>query len=154
MWIFMNNAMLSIVQHREMPEHLLVRARFNGDIEAVFDGYTIDGVQHTPEADYAYRATVHRLTVAGAIGKAVGGIDYDNFKNSIPKTAEGARRHLAYSQVWSTMLSHQQRHQKSNFIDSLAEDGEEDEHFCNCDGGYSEGELRANMCSMCGGIIE
>ena len=34
MWIFMNDSMLSIVAHKDKPEHLLVRSRIEGDIES------------------------------------------------------------------------------------------------------------------------
>jgi len=36
MWIYMNNAFLSIVQDDDVPGMLLVRARRSGDIESVF----------------------------------------------------------------------------------------------------------------------
>ena len=49
MWVFLNNAFLSIVEHRENQNILLVRARIKGDIERVFPGVM---VHKTPEADY------------------------------------------------------------------------------------------------------
>ena len=61
MWIFLNNAALSIVAHRTQPKTLVVRSRVSGDIEAVFPAVA---VSHTPNADYAYRANVARTAVA------------------------------------------------------------------------------------------
>ena len=38
MWIALNDSFLSIVATPEDPDTLVVRARFKGDIEAVFPG--------------------------------------------------------------------------------------------------------------------
>ena len=55
MWVFLNDAALSIVAQRERPDCLLVRGRVAGDIEAVFPKAH---VTVTPDADYRYRASV------------------------------------------------------------------------------------------------
>ena len=98
MWIFLNNAMLSVVQHRELPESLMVRARRQGDIERVFADCE---VTHTPEADYAWRAVIPKVEVAQRLADSVLAIDYDNFKNSIPSSDRD--RHDAYLDVWAVM---------------------------------------------------
>ncbi len=101
MWVFLNNAYLSIVRHRDQPSHLLVRARNKGDIEAVFpyvSTYT------DPSADYLFRAIIHEHEVADAIKEAVLDIDYDNFKNSITND----EYHVACLRVWATMNAYQQ----------------------------------------------
>jgi len=92
MWIFLNDAWLSIVEDREDAEYLLVRSRRSGDIERVF------GVQEDidREADYHYRAHILRDHVAGVLAREVGRIDYDNFKNSV----EDSQLHASYSRVW------------------------------------------------------
>jgi hypothetical protein len=36
MWIFANNAFVSIVEFRDEPDMLLIRARLPGDIQAMF----------------------------------------------------------------------------------------------------------------------
>jgi hypothetical protein len=36
MWVFLSGAFLSIVQDKQKPERLVVRARRRGDIERVF----------------------------------------------------------------------------------------------------------------------
>jgi hypothetical protein len=41
MWIFLNDSFLSIVANRELAGVLLVRARKEGDIEAVFPDATV-----------------------------------------------------------------------------------------------------------------
>ena len=100
MWIFLNNAYLSIVRHRERPDHLLVRARNNGDIQAVFPQAEVD---ITPHADYLFRAVISEDEVINAISWEVSEIDYDNFKNSIVDQ----RYHDACMGVWVTMNDYQ-----------------------------------------------
>lgn len=101
MWIFMNNAMLSIVAHRDRPAALLVRARLRGDIERVFPEAQ---VAETPGADYRFRAVLPAGTVARVLAGAVAAIRYDNFKASVAEP----RRASAYHDVWYVMLEEQQ----------------------------------------------
>ena len=102
MWVYLNNAFLSIVAHRTKPGVLLVRARLKGDIERVFPGAK---VTESSRNDYRYRTEVKRDEAAGAIGRIVGGIDYDNFKHSVRESD----RHDAYVKAWQAMAN-LQRH--------------------------------------------
>jgi hypothetical protein len=97
MWIVLNDAFLSVVKHRN-PNMLLVRARKEADLEAIFPSAKIT---HTPQRDYQYRCVVSREAVKKALAFEVDRIDYDNFKNSV----EDNERHDAYSAIWSTMFS-------------------------------------------------
>jgi hypothetical protein len=96
MWLFLSDAFLSVVAHRDDPGMLLVRARANGDIQRVFP---LAQVTETPDADYRYRATLPRQEVALALAAQVEGIGYDNFKGSIHERD----RHDACMDVWATM---------------------------------------------------
>jgi len=100
MWIFLNNSFLSIVQANDDPDYLMVRARLRGDIERVFPRVW---VMVNDERDYRFRARIDRALVADAMAEQVRGIDYGNFKDSVP---DGAR-HLAYYDVWRIMLHEQ-----------------------------------------------
>lgn len=105
MWIFLNDAFVSIVAHREKPEHLHVRARIAGDLERAFPG---SDVLETPHGDYRFRADIPRKAVARVMGDALEAIEYPNFKGSI---AAGDRdRYGTYTDVWSSMLDWQRRH--------------------------------------------
>lgn len=106
MWVFLNNAMLSIVQDKEQPDQLLVRARFKHDIEAFFSGEKIPAVVELPVCDYRYRVWVPRELVEAAMLRATRSIDYTNFKDSIPK--QDQRRGRAYMGVWATMYEAQE----------------------------------------------
>lgn len=102
MWVFMNDAFLSIVAHRDDEGSFMVRARAEGDIERVFPRAK---VEETPHADYRYRATLPRSEVGGAVYRNLMEIDYPNFKGSIAKS--DYPRHDAYMEVWQAMYSYQ-----------------------------------------------
>lgn len=96
MWIFLNNAFLSIVDKDAPAGAVLVRARAKGDIERVFPGAT---VTVSPRNDYRYRAVIARDAVAEALAAAVKTLDYSNFKDTVAERD----RHDAYLDVWSAM---------------------------------------------------
>ena len=101
MWIFLNNAFLSIVDKGGDGTTLLVRARRAGDIERVFPGAA---VSKTPRNDYRYRALIAREEVAEAMAASVRSIEYANFK----ATVKEHHRHEAYLEVWGAMHDFQQ----------------------------------------------
>lgn len=104
MWVFLNNAFLSIVADENNEHQLLVRARKEGDIEAAF-GSVSDGlgfalvVAYTPRADYAYRTFVPRHHVKNLFSGIVQNIEYTNFKDSVRED----KRHDTYMSVWQRM---------------------------------------------------
>ena len=114
MWIFLNNSFISIVEYQpaqeDVRDHLLVRARANGDIEAFLLGASTEKAKDwTREcsvftdnaADYHYRLIAPKWLVAECLVTQVGNIDYPNFKNSV----SDSERHDAYMSVWSAMYS-------------------------------------------------
>lgn len=103
MWIYFPNAFLSIVAHRSKPRHLLVRARFRGDIERIFPRAK---VIETPGADYAFRAEVTRNAVGQALDYHAASMEYDNVKDAVPKAER--LRHDAMMDCWRSMLWAQQ----------------------------------------------
>jgi hypothetical protein len=96
MWIFQNNAFLSVVQNRDDQDTLLVRARVAGHIQRVFPEAK---VFTDSKADYLYRAFIGRKSVARAVAASIESIDYDNFKDSV----DDDRLHVAYMNVWGVM---------------------------------------------------
>ena len=102
MWIFLNNAFLSIVDKGGKGTTLLVRARKAGDIERVFPDAK---VQQTPKNDYRFRARLDRGLVAQVLAETVRHITYPNFKGSVPE----GDRHDAYLDVWKAMYQYQSR---------------------------------------------
>lgn len=102
MWIFLNDAFLSVVDKGGDGTTLLVRARSAGDIARVFPGAE---VARTPSNDYRYRARIDRERVAQALAEAARAIAYGNFKGSV----QDPDRHDAYMRVWSAMEAWQRR---------------------------------------------
>jgi len=96
MWIFMNDSFLSIVAHQKQADSLLVRARHDGDIEAVFPKTKVVEGAGT---DYQYRAAIPRTEVAQAIAARLESITYRNFKDSVTDRT----RHHGYFGVWEVM---------------------------------------------------
>lgn len=105
MWVYLTRALLSIVAHRHQPENLLVRGRFRGDIERVFPGAA---VTETPSADYRFRASVPRETVAQALAEAALAVEYTNFKATLADdTAIERERAEAYHAAHAEALEAQ-----------------------------------------------
>ena len=100
MWIFFNNAFLSIVDKGGDGTTLLVRARQEGDIQAVFPDAQ---VELTPHNDYRFRARIDREDVALAVAASVRAITFPNFKGSV----KDRKRHDAYMGVWQVMHRYQ-----------------------------------------------
>lgn len=96
MWIFLSDSFLSIVQDKSCPDLLVVRARRQGDIEAVFPGALVRSINGR---DYQFRAHIAREAVAIAMYEQVQNLSHTNFKDSVRD-----KRYLnACSQVWSVM---------------------------------------------------
>jgi len=100
MWIYTKEGFYSAVEDRFDPNTLIVRARVAGDLERLWPDAD---VLETPDADYRYRAALSRQEVAAAVAKAVLGIDYGNFKDSI----SDKRRKSFYMMVWHAMFEMQ-----------------------------------------------
>lgn len=113
MWIFLNDAFVSIVEHHDDPGMLLVRGRFAGDVERALGWRAGDARVRTGEGtDYLTRASVPRAEVQAAVAKAIGAIDYPNFKNSIDE-----RWRAAYAgKVWGVMAEAQDRMQGRSLL--------------------------------------
>ena len=96
MWICLSESFLSIVDASDEPGTLLVRARRQGDIEAIFpDAKVVQSIGR----DYLYRAGIKREEVAAALADQVMRLTYPNFKSSVADP----RLHAAYSSTWSIM---------------------------------------------------
>lgn len=103
MWVFLNNAFLSIIASDRDKESVIVRARFKGDLEATF-GKRLK-VYETPDRDYRFRAKIKRATVAQRMAREVIGLTYGNFKSSVKDNG----RHTDYLRVWTVMNAAQER---------------------------------------------
>lgn len=101
MWLFTVEGFLSVVQHRDDHDKVIVRARNRTALEAIADSLGIEIVA-TPTADYPYRVVISRSQMANLAAAFVNEIDYDNFKNAAHALGD-ARYDRALMQVWSAM---------------------------------------------------
>lgn len=80
MWIFCRDGFLSIVQHNDYPNILIVRSRFKGHIQRIFGDVEVEKDAGT---DYEYRTEIPKEKVAKVMSDMIKDIDYGNFKNEI-----------------------------------------------------------------------
>lgn len=108
MWSFTGFGFFSVIQHRDDPELLLVRARVREDLVNLKKYLpNLGDITDTPNADYPYRALAWRVDYAEAMKRAILDIDYTNFKNGVTKT-QGHARHDLYMRVWGVMRTAEQ----------------------------------------------
>lgn len=98
MWVFLTDAMFSIVENRNDPTELMVRARLPGDLERHFPEAEVLELE---QADYRFRVFVPRQLVEEKILEQVKAIDYPDFKSQI--APDDTVRRMAYQRVWSVM---------------------------------------------------
>ena len=90
---------MSIVAHRNKPDHLLVRARNMNHLKSLFPNAKHFSLK---QSDYPHRAIVERSTVAKMFGNYVLNMKYDNFKNSI---SESRYFHVCHD-VWGMIYEY------------------------------------------------
>lgn len=101
MWVFCSCGFFSAVEHRCDSSLVMIRARFDGDLEKLLKKYDIKAdVLKTACADYPFRVTISKDQWANAVKSEAESIDYDNFKSSVH---EGTARDTAYLRCWSAL---------------------------------------------------
>lgn len=126
MWVLMNDAFFSVVQHREEKDVLVVRARVREDLIAAFS-VEADSIIESTDSDYRFRIFVTRRELKKALSTYIDDyLDYDNFKGSIhPKDK---LRYSVYMSVWAVLLKWQEKiygKQEMNWIDQYYQEKEE-----------------------------
>lgn len=96
MWIISKTGFISVVELRDDPSTLLVRARVSDDIEAAFPDAE---VFEDAKADYRWRAEVPRNVVAAFVAGQVMEVDYTSHAKEAMSEGD-AGRHAAYMGVW------------------------------------------------------
>ena len=100
MWIFTSEGFVSVVQHSEKPDTLIVRARDEDSLLSLVEA-TGATLKHTPSNDYPYRIGVLRRAFSSWLADQVSNLDYSNYK-----AAMGLSRpdfHSALADVWVAM---------------------------------------------------
>lgn len=101
MWLFTVEGFLSVVQHRDDQNKVVVRARNRAALEGISESLGVE-IMLTPTADYPCRVIMTREQMANLAAAYVNEIDYDNFKNAAHALGD-ASYDRALIQVWSAM---------------------------------------------------
>jgi hypothetical protein len=109
MWVFTSSGFVSAVRKHDRPDVITVRSRDRKSLESLV-ALTQQEVKASPFGDYPYRLFVDPEIFAGWVAEQAKLIDYDNFKNTIPKSER--RRHEAYMTIWASMLRYQEEVQR------------------------------------------
>lgn len=99
MWIFIPGAFVSIVEHRDDPNRVLVRARRREDLARFFLDRRVPPIIALDDADYPFRVTELRVVVSSLVEQHAYAIDYDNFKAAPPN----AKRQGMLHRVWAAV---------------------------------------------------
>lgn len=100
MWIASKTGFISVVQHLEKHDILLVRARVRKDLQSLFDNKRIFELE---VADYRFRVEVSKQEFAEIMVNQIKDIDYPNFKNHIAAKGDQVDKLGAYQDIWRTM---------------------------------------------------
>jgi hypothetical protein len=112
MWLMHTRGFFSVVQHRDDPDTVLVRARVRGDLENLVNLAKTDlgvpkgalKIEEPDFSDYAARIIMPRATWVALSAALAEEIDYPNFKDAV-KNRQGRHRAKVYMDVWSKLLS-------------------------------------------------
>lgn len=102
MWLFLNDAFVSIVQSSVEPDKFSVRARNANDLELLFPD---EPIYENMGEDYAARCFINKEKVIRVVLERMSNINYTNFKDTIDANDE--LRQDAYVGVWQDMLLYQ-----------------------------------------------
>ena len=102
MWSFTKNSFVSIVQHRELPDDVLVRSRLKKHLERLFPDKAKE-IYADGGADYKYRLLISKKELADTVSAYIlHDLDYGNFKASQEADDPAWKRFLLA--VWSEGL--------------------------------------------------
>ena len=105
MWVFTTHGFLSVVEHRQQPDTLIVRARVRSDLNAARERYfpSLTRTEFSDKSDYPYRGQISRKAFAKGMRKVVADITYGNFKNAVEENQGNARSSI-YMRIWSALI--------------------------------------------------
>ena len=99
MWLFTKNSFISVVQHRQQPDNVLVRARVRKHLEKLFP-HRGKEIYADSSADYKYRLLISKRELSEVVSDYIlCGLDYDNFKAAQGRDDPAWARFL--STVWA-----------------------------------------------------
>lgn len=113
MWLCTQEGFFSITRRRGPgPKRFFLRARKREDLvnaQRLCRAIAKLPIQEWPKADYRWRLIVKERQMLALMLQLGRGIDYPNFKNRIHERPDQAEKYAAYSSLWGSMLSIQER---------------------------------------------
>jgi hypothetical protein len=106
MWIYTKTGFISVVQHRDKPGQMLVRARNPAHLRAGFPSRA-DEVFEDDKADYRWRLEVSRNELASMLMDAVDEIDYSSHVKEVVSGDDG-HLYRAMMRTWQAMSDYQE----------------------------------------------
>lgn len=105
MWLLTPTGFVSIVQHRNDVNNVIVRARVLLDLQRFNQRNVRDTgqIERTPDADYPYRLSVSKGALRAALDVAVQDLTYANFKSAAQEADPSELRNDVYHNVWSEL---------------------------------------------------
>ena len=104
MWLFTKDGFYSAVHDDYCNKgELMIRARVIDDLERLVGKLNLSDadILIVNNADYRYRVKLTKEQWSAYVAGEAAGIDYDNFKNSLPVHEQ--RRAAAYMKCWEVM---------------------------------------------------
>ncbi|MEO2208726.1 MAG: hypothetical protein ABGX06_02140 [Candidatus Poseidoniia archaeon] len=101
MWMFTTEGFLSIVQHKDLPDHFQVKGRVADPLESLWPDQEIEVIGW---ADYRYRITITKDEGFPVLNQCIESIDYTSFKD------ECSNQHQYYNvlgRIWNLMYRFQ-----------------------------------------------
>lgn len=106
MWVFLNDAFVSVVKDTQKKDGLMIRARLATDLQNAF-GIDVEIIE-TTHTDYRFRTFMDKNAFKEFMSNRIDEIEYTNFKNSIDNN--DTIRKDAYMGVWAEMDDLQERY--------------------------------------------
>ena len=109
MWIYSLKGFVSVVQHEDDSNRVVIRARLKADVEGFKEMFESMGLKTseiavTTKADYKYRFVADRADWISVMTKLMQDVKYTNFKDAVYKSDTRAmrdKRHDVYLDIWS-----------------------------------------------------
>ena len=123
MWIFNQDGFFSVVQHRDDPEMLMIKARNRAHLERVAAWTRANfmpnlEIVELEESDYIVRANISKIRWAQYLTQRTMELDYDSVKEPIMERTDPELGHAMFD-VWDRMM----RYQREIHVGSASEYG-------------------------------
>jgi len=103
MWFFTAHGFISIVQHKDLPDHFQVKSRVPETLEVLWPEHEI---QTLDWADYRFRISIPKSDAMSVLMETIESVDYTSFKH---ECENDALYYHALVRVWTVMYNYQVR---------------------------------------------